>query len=381
MEIYFDNAATTKVCDDAADIAYKIMTQMYGNPSSLHNKGLEIEREIKLAREKVAKVWGVNADEVVFTSGGTESNNISLGGALLKGSKWGNRIITTKMEHPAVLEVLEHYAQKLSLEIIYLDVNSVGMPNLEQLKAVADSKVILISMMHVNNETGVILPVKEAVSIVKKASPKAFAHSDMVQSFGKTFVSPKTLGVDFASISGHKIHAPKGIGALYIKKGVTIPTMLFGGGQEKNIRSGTENAPGICALGVAAEKAYSCRKEAEEITAEVKRTLQDAISNIPDCTINGENTVSNVLSVSFLGLKSEILLHSLEAKNIYVSSGSACASNHPMPSKVLVAMGKNHKEIDGTIRFSFSRFNTAKEAKYCGEILREEVLKIRKFYR
>lgn len=381
MEIYFDNAATTMVCKEAADVAYKVMTESYGNPSSLHNKGLEVEKQLRIAREQVAHAWGVTPGEVYFTSGGTESNNISLGGAILKGRKWGNKVITTKAEHPAVLEVLEHYREALGIEVVYIDLLENGLPDMQQLKEKADDKVILVSMMHVNNETGVIMPVREAVSIVKKAAPRSFAHSDMVQSFGKTGVTVAALGVDFASISGHKIHGPKGIGALYIKKGITIPTMVFGGGQEKNVRSGTENTPGICGFGEAAALAEKEHNNAEKITAEVKDIiLKGVMENLPDCKVNGENTVSNVLSISFCGLKSEILLHSLESKGIYVSSGSACSSNHPSPSKVLTAMGRSNKEIDGSLRFSFSRYNTPQEAKRCVEVLLAEVPEIRRFY-
>jgi len=208
LEIYFDNAATTRVCDEAAQMAVKAMTELYGNPSSLHNKGLEIEKEMKNAREKVAKAWGVTPAEVYFTSCATESNNMAIRGAIKKGKKWGNKVITTKAEHPAVLEVLEHCRETMGIEIIYLDLDRGGKPDLEMLERVTDEKVILFTMMHVNNETGVIMPVKEAVSIVKRKAPRAFTHSDMVQSFGKTGVSATSLGVDFASISGHKFHGP-----------------------------------------------------------------------------------------------------------------------------------------------------------------------------
>ena len=226
------------------------------------------------------------------------------------------------------------------------------------------------------------MPVREAVNMVKKASPRAFAHSDMVQSFGKTGGSPKELGVDFASVSGHKIHAPKGIGALYIKNGVSIKTGIFGGGQEKNFRSGTENVPGIAALGAASEKAMAEREETNKKTAEIKKYISDGVLNgLDGCFINGENTVSNILNITFTGLRSEILLHSLEARGIYVSSGSACSSNHPSPSKVLTAMGLKNGEIDGSLRFSFSGYNTLDEAKYTVKVLLEEVPKIRKFYR
>ncbi len=382
LEIYFDNAATTMVCSEAVEEACRVMSEFYGNPSSLHNKGLEIEKKMRHAREQVAKAWGVGPSEIYFTSGGTESNNITIAGALLKGSKWGNRVITTKMEHPAVLEVIEHYAKVLNLDITYLDVLESGLPDLEKLKEVVDEKVILLSMMHANNETGCLLPVKEAVKIVKKAAPRAFAHCDMVQSFGKTGVSPAELGVDFAALSGHKIHAPKGVGAMYIKKGVSIPTTVFGGGQEKNIRSGTENTPGICALGIAAEIAMKNLQENIERMARVKKIIADgALENIENCRINGENTSPCVLNMSFVGVRSEILLHSMEAKGVYVSSGSACSSNHPSPSRVLTAMGLKPNEIDGSIRFSFSRYNTEEEAEMCLMVLIDEVKAIRGFYR
>ncbi len=382
MDIYFDNAATTRVCDEAAQMAMKAMTEFYGNPSSLHHKGLEIEKEIKKAREKVAKLWGVTPGEVYFTSCATEGNNMAIMGAIKKGLKWGNKVITTKAEHPAVLEVLEHCRETMGIEIIYIGLNRGGQPDIEMLERVTDEKVILLTMMHVNNETGVIMPVKEAVSVVKRKAPRAFTHSDMVQSFGKTGAFATSLGVDFATISGHKFHAPKGVGALYIKKGVAISPMFFGGGQEKNIRSGTENASGILAMGKAAEIVAQTYHETEKSLSQIKEFLINKITeNIPDCFVNGENTVSNVLNMTFLGLKSEILLHSLEAEGIYVSSGSACSSNHPSPSKVLTAMGLKPREIDGSIRFSFSRYNTLNEAEKCAQVLINEVPKIRKFYR
>ena len=382
MEIYFDNAATTKVCDEAAKAAFMAMTETYGNPSSLHNKGLEIEKLIKKSRESVAKTLGAKPEEIFFTSGATESNNIALSGAVTKGSKWGNTVITTKAEHPAVLEVLEHLKATLGVNIEYIGLNRNGQPDLKQLEEAANDKVILLSMMHVNNETGCIMPVKEAAEIVKKAAPRAFIHSDMVQSFGKTGVTATELGVDFAAVSGHKIHAPKGIGALYIKSGVSIPTNVFGGGQEKNMRSGTENTPGILGLGEACRQADILRKDANNKMAEIKKYITETIlKSLDGCFVNGEKTVDNILNITFLGLRSEILLHSLEAKGIYVSSGSACSSNHPSPSKVLTAMGLKPNEIDGSLRFSFSRYNTLDEAKYTASVLLEEVPKIRKFYR
>ena len=382
MEIYFDNAATTKVCDEAAKAALKAMTEAYGNPSSLHNKGLEIEKLVRKSREGVAKALGVKPEEIYFTSGATESNNMALSGAVTKGSKWGNTVITTKAEHPAVLEVLEHLKAVLGIKVEYIRLNKNGQPDLNHLEELANDKVILLSMMHVNNETGCIMPVKEAADIVRKAAPRAFIHSDMVQSFGKTGVGAAELGVDFAAISGHKIHAPKGIGALYIKNGVSIPTNVFGGGQEKNMRSGTENTPGILGLGAAAEQAMSLHKSSNEKTAEIKRCITESVlGSLDGCFVNGENTVPNILNITFTGLRSEILLHSLEAKGIYVSSGSACSSNHPSPSKVLTAMGLKPNESDGSLRFSFSRYNTLDEAKYTVGVLLEEVPKIRKFYR
>ena len=382
MEIYFDNAATTMVCKEAADAALNAMTMAYGNPSSLHNKGLEAEKIMRRSRESVAALWGVRPEEIYFTSCATESNNLALSGAIKKGLKWGNTVITTKAEHPSVLEVFENLKKEFDFKLIYINLLKNGQPDTEMLKRCLDDKIILISMMHVNNETGCIMPVREAVNMVKKASPRAFAHSDMVQSYGKTGVSPKELGVDFASISGHKIHAPKGIGALYIKSGVSIKTGIFGGGQEKNFRSGTENVPGVAALGAASEKAMVEREETNKKTAEIKKYISDSVlSGLDGCFTNGENAVSNILNITFTGLRSEILLHSLEAKGIFVSSGSACSSNHPSPSKALTAMGLKTNEIDGSLRFSFSGYNTLDEAKYAVKVLLEEVPKIRKFYR
>ncbi len=374
MSIYLDNAATTMVCSEAANKAMELMQSCYGNPSSLHRAGLDAEKQVKQAREILASIWRVQPGQIYFTSGGSEGNNLAIQGALRRNRMRGNVVITSRIEHPSISRTVR-IMEQLGFHVIQLDVDAGGSIDLEQLEASLNEQVSLVSLMHVNNETGTIQDIQNIARLVKKKSNALF-HTDMVQSFGK-IPCAITEDIDMATISGHKIHAPKGIGALYLKDPRDIVPLIWGGGQEKNMRSGTENTPGICAFGVAAKLALET--DAAQIE-NIKQTLRTGIeTTIKDITINGENTSPYLLNISFLGVRAEVLLHTLESHGIMVSSGSACSSNHPMPSPTLTAMGCSKEQIEGAIRFSFSRYTTLDEVKTCCQVLQREVPLLRKF--
>lgn len=370
--IYLDNASTT-MPQEAAEKAVLESFSLFGNPSSLHGLGLAAEKIVTGAKESVARVLGVMPKNIYFTSGGTESNNTAILGYCLANKKRGTHVITTKIEHPSVLEPFS-ILEKNGFTVSYLDVNENGEIYLDQLEDVLTSDTIFVSIMAVNNETGVVQPFDKVKAVMKKKSPKAVLHVDGVQGFLKVDIKPKAMGIDLLSVSGHKIGGIKGCGALYIGDNVHINPIIVGGGQQKNMRSGTENVPGIAALGAATENYTPVSKTVRE---ELKKKIEDSIDNIK---INGDDNNSGyVLNVSFRGIKAEILLHSLEAKGIYVSTGSACSSNKPMPSHVLLAMGCTKQEIEGAIRMSFSceDFDTD----FVVKTLKEEVENIRKYVR
>ncbi|MCI9626128.1 MAG: cysteine desulfurase [Clostridia bacterium] len=374
MYIYLDNAATTMVCREAAEKAAELMQTCYGNPSSLHRAGLDAEKQVKAARQKIANIWQVRPEQIYFTSGGSEGNNMAIRGALSRNRARGNVVITSKIEHPSVMRTVKA-AEQDGFRVLQLDVDGEGKIDLEQLRTMLNDKVSLVSIMHVNNETGVMQDINTIAHLVKQHS-RALFHTDMVQSFGKLSVK-LSPDIDMATLSGHKIHAPKGIGALYVKDANGITPLIYGGGQEKNMRSGTENTPGICALGIAAELAANADSG---YISELKQTLQNGIvQTIDNAVVHGTDTSPYVLNISFPGLRAEVLLHTLESHGIMVSSGSACSSNHPAPSPTLLAMGCSRAEIEGAIRFSFSRFNTQEEIQTCLEVLRREVPLLRKF--
>lgn len=374
MKIYFDNAATTAVCEEAATAVLSAMTDAYGNPSSLHLMGMDAENIVKEARGEISKKLSVPAECIYFTSGGTESNNTAIFGACLKTNLKGNRIITTKAEHPAVLEPFKVLKEK-GFDVQYVNLLRDGIIDLDHLESLLTPDTVFVSIMGINNETGCIMPVSDAVTLIRKKSPNALIHSDMVQAFCKVPMAD----VDLASVSSHKVHGPKGVGALYIKKGVHINPLMFGGGQEKAFRSGTENVPGIAGFGAAVKRADMTKDN--EHTAMLKTALINAISDIPDIQINGEGTSSHVLNVSFKGVRSEVFLHTLESNGIMVSSGSACSSNKPNPSHVLTAMGVDPKAIDSAIRFSFSVYNTIDEIHFCADVINRELPVLRRIMR
>ena len=373
MFVYLDNSATTRQYERVTEVMKTSMEENYGNPSSLHKLGLVAEKQMRQSRKTVADSLGAKEDEVFFTSGGTESDNTALFGIAHARKRAGKKIITTQVEHPAVLESCRLLEQQ-GFQVEYIGVDDKCRLDMEQLRAAIDSDTILISIMAVNNETGTIMPVSE----IAKIKANALLHSDAVQAYGK--ISLEHTGADLISVSGHKIHGPKGIGALYVQKGVQLPAYLVGGGQERHMRSGTENVPAILGFGAAVElsrKNWTMRQE----TMEKARThlLAGLLDQVPDIKINSpEDGACSVLNVSFLGTRGEVLLHTLEQDDIYVSTGSACSSNKKGRSHVLSAMGLSEKEIEGAIRFSFSEFNTIEEMDYVLEKVKNAVSRFRR---
>lgn len=383
MEVYLDNSATTKVFPEVVELMSKIMLEDYGNPSSLHFKGLDGENYIKKAKEQIAKVLKVNEKEIYFTSGGTESDNMAIIGCAMANKRAGMHLITTKIEHPAVLQTMK-YLEQQGFEVTYLPVNEYGQVRLEDLKAAMRKDTILVSMMHTNNEIGALQPIAEAGALIKSMNPRCLFHVDAVQGFGKCRIWPKKMYVDLLSVSAHKIHGPKGIGFLYVGEKVKILPINYGGGQQKGMRSGTENVPGIAGLGLATQMIYSNLEADVEHIYKIRETFVQGVSLIEGTKVNGKSgkeTSCHVASVSFTGVRSEVLLHALEDKGICVSAGSACASNHPQTSETLKAIGVEKHLLDSTIRFSFSVFTTMEEIEYTLQALREIIPVLRKYSR
>lgn len=370
MQIYLDNSATTKPYKEVVEKMIFALENDYANPSSLHKKGLEVEKNIKKIREDIARTLGVKEKEIYFTSGGTESNNSIIRGVL---DKRKNHIITTKIEHPSVLDTIKTL-EKEGIEVTYLDVDSEGKIDIDSLKSSIKENTILVSIMHVNNEVGSIQPISEIGKYLKTLKEKVYFHVDAVQSFGKINFKPSKYNIDFMSVSGHKIHGPKGIGFMYIKENSKVKPLFTGGGQEFGFRSGTENIPGIYGLGEAIRITNeNLDKNIQKIDSLKNLLKSEILNNIENVKINSpEDGVCHILNVSFLGVKGEVLLHYLEQKDIYVSTGSACSSKKK-GSHVLNAMNLSKDEIEGTIRFSLSCFNTEEEILETVEILKSSV--------
>ena len=364
-------------------MVYKVMCRDYGNPSSMHKKGVEAEHYIRGAKERLAKILKVKEKEIVFTSGGTESDNLALRGCARANRRSGNHLITTGIEHPAILNTMRHLEEE-GFRVTYLPVDANGRVKLEVLREALCDETILVSVMYVNNEVGSVQPVAEAAKIVKAYNPRILFHTDAVQGFGKYHIYPKRLGIDMLSASGHKIHGPKGTGFLYLDEKVKILPIVFGGEQQKNIRSGTENVPGIAGLSLAAEMIYRDLDVKVALMRDLKAHFLEGVSKIEHTTVHGltdENSAPHIISVGFAGIRSEVLLHALEEKGIYVSSGSACASNHPAVSGVLKGIGASKEYLDATLRFSMSEFTTREEVDYTLETLYDCIPKLRKYTR
>ena len=383
MEAYFDNSATTKVLDSVKDIVVKTMTEDYGNPAAKHRKGMEAEQYIRDARKIIADTMKVQEKEILFTSGGSESNNMALFGAAWANQRAGKHIISTSIEHPSVYNPLG-VLEELGFEVTILPVDHDGHISLKELEEAIRPDTILVSTMYVNNEVGAVEPVEEISKIIKAKNPSTLYHVDAIQAYGKYVIRPKKQGIDLLSVSSHKIHGPKGVGFLYIRNGVKIKPLIYGGGQQAGMRSGTENVPGVAGFGAAAKEMYTNHAEKVQKLIELKDYMTDRLGEIEGTVINskkGEASAPQIVSVSFEGVRSEVLLHALEYKGVYVSSGSACSSNHPGISGTLKGIGVAQKLLDSTIRMSFGMFNTKEEVDYTIDVLKELVPVLRRYQR
>ncbi len=388
MEVYLDNSATTRVFPEVAEYMTQIMCRDYGNPSSMHLKGMEAEKVIRKAKETLAGILKVSEKELLFTSGGTESDNLALRGVASAYRRRGNHLITTQIEHPAILQTM-HFLEEQGFRVTYLPVDGSGRIRLEDLQQAVGQDTILVSIMHTNNEVGSRQPIEEAGALIKKLNPNTLFHVDAVQGFGKAKIYPKKMNIDLLSVSGHKIHGPKGIGFLYVSDKVRLHPIVFGGGQQGNLRSGTENVPGMAGMALAAEMLYGKIDEDIQKLENLKKRFIEGVSRMENIRVNGlipgketgEGTAPHVVSVSFRGVRSEVLLHALEERNIYVSAGSACSAHKPQPSATLKAMGVEKDLLESTIRFSFSVFTSMEEIEYTVSVLGEIVPMLRRYTR
>ena len=383
MEAYFDNSATTRVLDSVKDIVVKTMTEDYGNPASKHRKGMEAEQYIREARKIIADSMKVQEKEILFTSGGSESNNMALICTAWANQRAGKHIISTAIEHPSVYNTLG-VLEELGFEVTILPVDHDGHISLKELEEAIRPDTILVSTMYVNNEVGAVEPVEEISRVIKAKNPSALYHVDAIQAYGKYVIRPKKQGIDLLSVSSHKIHGPKGVGFLYIRSGVKIKPLIYGGGQQAGMRSGTENVPGVAGFGAAVKEMYTDHAEKIQKLIGLKDYMTDRLGEIEGTVINskkGEASAPQIVSVSFEGVRSEVLLHALEDKGIYVSSGSACSSNHPGISGTLKGIGVAQKLLDSTIRISFGIFNTKEEVDYTIDVLKELVPVLRRYQR
>ena len=381
MEAYLDNSATTKVLDCVKDAVVDAMCVNYGNAAAKHRKGVEAENLIREAKKAIADTLKVQEKEILFTSGGTESNNTALIGTALANRRAGKHLITTGVEHPSIYNTMS-FLEEMGFEVTYLPVDHLGHISLEDLEKAIREDTILVSVMYVNNEVGAVEPIEAISQCIKKKNPKTLFHVDAIQAYGKYKIRPKKQGIDLLSVSGHKIHAPKGVGFLYIRDGVKIRPILFGGGQQKGMRSGTENVPGCVGLGVAAREAYKDFDARIEKLYTLREHLIAGLKPLGGVTINGSEDRTNapqIVSASFEGVRSEVLLHALEDKGVYVSSGSACSSNHPGISGTLKGIGVKKELLDSTIRFSLGDLNTEEEVDYAIGVLGELLPVLRRY--
>lgn len=382
-EVYFDNSATTQVFPGVRDVMVETLTADYGNTAARHIKGVEAENYINSAREVIARSLKVKEKEILFTSGGTESNNLALIGTAMANKRTGNHLITTCIEHASVYNTMG-FLEDQGFRITYLPVDQNGRVSLEALNEAVCDETILVSVMYVNNEMGAVEPVEEIGKIIKEKNPRAYFHVDAIQAYGKYVIRPKKSGIDLLSVSAHKIHGPKGVGFLYIDENVRIKPIIFGGGQQKNMRSGTENVPGCAGLGEAVREIYADHEEKVERLYGLKDRMVKGLLSLDGVTVHGltgRDSAPQIVSAGFLGVRAEVLLHALEERGIYVSSGSACSSNHPGVSGTLKGIGVKKELLDSTLRFSFGLFNTEDEVDYCLEQLKELLPVLRRYRR
>lgn len=383
MEAYFDNSATTRVTESVKNIVVKTMTEDFGNPSSMHMIGVKAERYVKEAKLMIANILKVDEGEIYFTSGGTESNNMAIIGSANANKRKGNKIITTKIEHPSVLNTMK-YLEKQGYHVVYLPVDRCGIVDMNALKEEMTEDTILVSVMYVNNEVGAVEPIAEIGKYIKSIQPDVIFHVDAIQAFGKMEIRPKKDCIDLLTVSGHKIHGPKGSGFIYIKKNTKVNPIIFGGGQQNGFRSGTENVSGIAGIGQASKDSYDNLEENIKKLTALKDYLMDKLENIDGVVINskkGSEGAPHIVSVSFRGVRSEVLLHALEDKGIYVSAGSACSSNKPAVSETLKAMKIDKDLLGSTIRFSFCEMNTIEEIDFAVEEIKKMLPVLRKYIR
>ena len=379
--IYLDNSATTRVLPEAADAAYRAMTEQFYNPASAYKPAVATEKAMEAARARLAAALGSAPGEIFFTSGGTESNNMALFGTL-KPVRGKRRIITTLGEHPSVYEVFRSLEHAAETEVVFVGLRADGTVRLDQLEAALTPETALVSAMHVNNEVGSVNDLAAIYALVKKHAPNAVVHSDGVQAFCKLpFVRP---AADLYSISAHKFHAPKGVGALLVREGLKFSGGQIGGGQEKNLRSGTSNVPGILGMD-AALSAYRAQQEAWIGQMRIcKQRLYDNLMTIPDVFLNGPTVnegAPHILNVSFPGVRGEVLVNALSEREIYVSTGSACSTHQKGQNRILAAMGITGARAEGALRFSLCPFLTEAEMDHAAEALKEQVLFLRRFQR
>ena len=385
MEAYLDNAATTRVFPEVRKMMVHVMEEDFGNPSSKHTKGITAENYIKEAKETICTQLKCKPKEIIFTSGGTESNNMAFIGTAIANRRAGKHVITTRIEHASVHEPMA-YLEEMGYDVTYLPVDSTGRVSVEELENAIREDTFLISIMYVNNEVGSVQPIEQIGQMLKKKHPQILFHVDAIQAFGKYKIVPKKLGVDMMSVSGHKIHGPKGSGFLYVNEKVKIRPILFGGGQQDGMRSGTENVPAIAGLGVAVKEIYTGHSEKRAKLYDLKKRLIAGLQDVDGVTINAlidpiEETAPHIVSVSFANTRSEVMLHALAQKGVFVSSGSACSSNHPELSGTLQAIGVKSELLDSTLRFSFSVMTTSEEIDYAIEVVKEVLPVLRKFTR
>lgn len=374
MECYFDNSATTKPCQEAVDAAVDALTNRWGNPSSLHKPGDDANRLLTECRKTVAATLRAQPEEIVFTGCGTDSNNLAIFGSALALRRRGKRIVTTDIEHPSVEEPMKRL-EEFGFEVVRLPVDSAGTVSEADLTDAVTPKTILVSMMMVNNEVGSIQPVKAAAAAVRRAGAPALIHTDCVQAYGKMPLNPKQLGVDLLSASGHKIHGPKGVGFLYVRKGVRLKPYLLGGGQERGLRSGTEAMPNIAGFAAAAAAVGDLSANRAYVQA-LRDSLVEQVQGVGVVVNSAKEALPYVLNLSVPGIPSEVLRNFLSERGIYVSTGSACSKGHR--SRVLQEMGLSPERIDSAVRISFSRYNTQEEVDYTAAAIREAIATLRK---
>ena len=383
MEAYFDNSATTRCFEEVKDIVVKTMMEDFGNPSAMHQKGVDAEGYVKESARTLAQILKVTEKEILFTSGGTESNNLALIGGALANKRSGNHIITTAVEHAAVSQPVA-FLQEQGFEVTILPVDGHGVVKLDALEKALRPDTILVSTMMVNNETGAVMPVEKIGAIIQEKCPKALYHVDAIQAFGKYRIYPKKWNIHLLSVSSHKIHGPKGVGFLYINSKAKVQPLILGGGQQNGMRSGTDNVPGIAGLAKSAEIVY---KHFDEQTAQMracKHRLIEGLRELDDVVIHGmpeEEGAPQIVNASFLNVRSEVLLHTLEDRQIYVSAGSACSSHKRAGSPTLTAIGASKAEMESAVRFSFSEFTTLEQIDYTLDTLREVLPMLRRFTR